>query len=121
MFGFKFSSLQQRYFRFILPTVSAAYLGAPHASNAFASSRERARVNKFLRAGTIGLRAMEEARRIQRSEWQPVLRQWARTHKQNLLAQNRVGTGSTGSYLSYAPLMKRVETALRHVEERWRG
>ncbi|WP_127144603.1 hypothetical protein [Pelagibacterium montanilacus] len=119
--GFKTSELQRRYFNFQLITTPTATKLDRGSFDAVARKREALRVEKFLRTGMLGVRAMDVARKDFRTHWHGSLLSEARSQKRKVVWAGRVGAGSTGTNVSYRSLMKRVEAALRHLGERWQG
>lgn len=127
--GFRFEKLRSRYFDFMLPTFRKRGSGS---KSLVAEWLEKERCIKFMTAGVIGLKAMDEIalekRRARRPELVCHLKQAGRT----IRPEARRGRGAALTFVAYEELNKAVETALRHMseregrrlglyEERWRG
>lgn len=111
---FRFTRLQGRYFRFMLPTFPA---GEPASSleRNIQVWREKRRRSKFALTGVIGLELHDRA-------WASVGRT-ARRRTKGLERRGRVArrraVGVNGTFIAYSALNRRIQTALRHLGESW--
>lgn len=112
--SFRFQTLQGRYFQFWLPTFEHfSRPGDPQA--AVRNALEEERVKKFMRAGVLGLQAMDEARdRIAAGRRKEIRRILGRP----LAQKPRRGKGKTSSLVAFNELSLPVKHALRRLGAR---
>lgn len=113
---FNFAQLQGTYFKFMLPTFIANGVTMGPADQHW----EQARMQRFLNAGVVGLRGMDERRRMQRDGHRKVLTSSLRAKGKNGPQRNRVGLGAAGTLVAYELLNRRVAMALEKLTERER-
>lgn len=115
-----FSSLQGRYFRFMLPTLSGRVVHKTKWREAISVARDRQRLDKFRKAGGIGVKAMDAAV----TETQLNIRKASISdmHDRGMKVplRNRIGKGASGTFIAYEELNERVLTALRSLGARVR-
>lgn len=114
--AFKFQQLQGAFFSFYAPTfqVESAET-APTAAEVISLSLQAERRQKFLKAGVLGLQAMDDA--LDRRA--AAVRLHARKSDRRLSGAKRVGKGSTRLLLAHKPLNLLVAHALRHLGARF--
>lgn len=116
--GLDFTRLQGRYFRFFLPTFSGESAHRPGRRSAFVHWRDRQRALKFGKTGSIGLKAMDEACVEQHTKLKRGVLNDLHSRDLRLPRDRRAGRGSTGSFIAYEELNRRVRTALRNLGQR---
>lgn len=114
--AFRFQTFQGEYFQFRLPT----FRDTSRPENARQSSWaiEACRRAKFLRAGIIGLREMDDAFFMGRERKRARLRKRLGSMQ---APKKRTGRGASSTLVAYEALTRRVATALRHLGERMAG
>jgi len=110
---FRYQTFQRGFFQFRLPTFRDVGLkeNSRHSTRAIEVTRRL----KFLRAGVVGLRAMDDALLLGQKKGR------ARLEKKlgrKLAPKKRTGTGSSSTLVSYEKLSERVAMALRNLGER---
>lgn len=113
-----FSRLQKKFFTFMLPTFQGVRRGR---ESAIQSWKDRQRGEKFLKAGVLGLKAMDDE---QERQMKKMRRRSQRRLSQlglKLKPQPRVGDGRSGTFLAYKEMNERIGVALRHLGERVAG
>lgn len=115
-----FSSLQGRYFRFQLPTLSGRVVHRTKWREAITVARDRQRLEKFRKGGGIGVKAMDVARTKTQNKI-PKATILDLHHKGlKVPLRNRTGIGVAGTFVAYEELNERVLTALRSLGVRVR-
>lgn len=113
---FRFTNLQKEFFAFYLPTFAATDAVPVLNDRAVKEMRSQERVRKFLKAGVVGLQAMDHAWETRRASNRADIAKVLRSRGQPV-ARFKAGKGKHGTLLAYRELNKRVETALRHLAE----
>jgi hypothetical protein len=116
LLNLNFAALQRRYFKFMLPT----FLDQTTTTTSADRHLERARLERFLHVGVLGLRAMDEQRRSQRAKLRPTLVNHVKDRSVDPPAIDRSGVGPSGSFIAYKLMNDRVSMALRKLVERER-
>lgn len=115
-----FSSLQGRYFRFQLATLSGRVVHRTKWRQAITVARDRQRLEKFHKGGGIGVKAMDVARTEMQNKI-PKATILDMHHKGfKVPLRNRTGIGAAGTFVAYEELNERVLTALRSLGVRVR-
>ena len=112
---FKFESLQMAYFRFFVPTFEHAGGGQAGQMRQW---QEKQRRQKFLRAGMIGLEAMDVIQRGSQAEIRKDLRTRMNKQGRKIKPEDRRGRGQSNTYVAYKELNEAVKAALRNLRER---
>lgn len=116
---FRWQTLQGSYFQFRLPTFADVSHLPASAIRSVKERREHQRRTKFLNAGVVGLKAMDEAqRRLNEHRRREVNK--AASSDQRLPAAKRDGAGFYGTLIAYDELTRPVLWALRHLGKRMR-
>jgi|GEM_PF-3217514 len=114
---FKFTTLQKSCFRFMLPTFADTSTMDAGRRKAVKDTREAERRKRFMAAGVVGLKAMDDAwadsRAVQRKDMRAVFRRNEKT-----LKTERVAYGPMQTLVAYEKLNDRVAMALRKLTER---
>jgi len=114
---FKFTTLQKSCFRFMLPTFADTSTMDAGRRKVVKDTREEERRKRFLAAGVVGLKAMDDAwaasRAVQRKDMRAVFRRNGK-----MLKTERVAGGSMQTLVAYEKLNDRVAMALRKLTER---
>lgn len=110
--GFKFSTLQGRYFQFKLPTFREASNLVSSGASATLAEIEKRRAEIFLKSGVVGLNANEEERANERARMLPSMREAFRDAGRTL-KRKRTGQGETGKFVAYAELNHFAARAFR--------
>jgi len=113
---FHFSRLQKEFFAFYLPTFSTNDAVPLMSQRAVKEVRNQERIRKFLKAGVVGLQAMDAAWEMKRSRNRSGIAAVLRSRGQPV-SRFRTGKGKHGTLLAYEELNKRIEVALRHLTE----
>lgn len=109
--NFRFQTMQGRYFQFVLPTFRD--LPAPVTPVGFACSKlEDIRLQRFLLAGVVGLRDMDNARINVRKQDRKLMR---KVLGRPLRRTERAGTGPMLTMKSFDELNNRVGVALANL------
>lgn len=112
-----FARLQKSFFTFVLPT----FLDAGKAGRSFAAAirtwHDQQRVQKFLKTGAIGLKAMDDARERQARRLRKQERGRMVSKGMKMKRPPRVGTHQSGTFLAYEKLNGRISDALRRLGE----
>lgn len=116
--GFRITRLQAKAFAFVLPTFLDPARARPSVRTAAHVWNDRQRMEKFLNAGAIGLKAMDAAldrrmKALRRASQGDLAKKGLK-----LKAPPRTGVGSSGTFVSYEAMNERVGMALRHLRER---
>jgi hypothetical protein len=117
---FRWQTLQGRYFQFRLPTFADVSQMPQTATRLVKEMREDRRRKKFINAGVVGLKAMDDAqRRLNENQRQKANKSAVPGRK--LPSARRSGAGFHGTLVAYEELTNPVIWALRHLGERMRG
>lgn len=111
---FNISGLQRSYFKFMLPTFE------PQKPTMHAADRhwEKQRVLRFLNAGVMGLRAMDEQRLNLRAKSRHALVLRQRSQGSKAAIAVRTGCGPSLTFIAYKEMNSRVTMALGKLMER---
>jgi hypothetical protein len=115
--AFRFQTFQGRYFSFRLPTFAdpGKIAEQEKITTVWLESERR---TKFLNAGVLGLKAMDEARRRQHRMARKAIRQ---NLQRALGPTKRLGTSKEGTFVCYEELTRQVIHALRHLGKRFQS
>jgi hypothetical protein len=111
---FRFTKLQRRFFRFMLPTVGSAFLRMPAVREQMMLYRRQ----RFFAAGVLGVQIMEQAGEEIRQANLPNIRRLHRQAGTKMPAGRRHGKASSGTLVAFAAMNRVVEETLRHLQER---
>jgi len=115
---FPFSRLQNRAFKFMLPSFHDPARLRASWRTAIKVSRDQERMQKFLNAGVIGVMAMDGALGHQVKALRKRSKGDFAERGLKLKLPPRVGKGSSGTFVAYEALNARIGVALRHLGER---
>lgn len=114
----KFSQLQGKFFRFMLPT----FFDPKHTPNqkhaAIRTWQDKERITKFSKTGILGLLAMDDALDRQKKKLRRGAQKDIQQRGLTLKPLPRIGKGTARSLVTYHELNQKVEMALRHLGER---
>ena len=114
----KFSQLQGKFFRFMLPTFFDPK-HIPHSKYATIRTwQDKQRITKFSKTGIIGLLAMDDALDRQRKKQRRSAQKDIHSRGLTLKPLPRIGKGTASSLVAYHELNQKIEMALRHLGER---
>ena len=114
---FRYSRLSTKYFRFRLPTFVMGGKAASDLPGRMSRFREGLRLQKFLASGIIGLVALDTARdRLAKSRRHGLIAYLAAKGK--CIHTRSEVTRVNGSLVAWDEMSRKIEQALRHLEER---
>lgn len=114
----KFSQLQGKFFRFMLPTFFDPKHTPHHKYSATRTWQDKQRITKFSKTGILGLLAMDDALDRQRKKQRRGAQKGFHSRGLTLKPLPRIGKGTARSLVAYHELNQKVEMALRHLGER---
>lgn len=104
--NFKFSRMQRRYFRFMLPTFASVDHLPAGRSRAMHNWIERRRLEKFLSAGMVGLQSMDDAAHRGKVERRTNMRVRFKMDGRRLKPAARIGIGIVGTSVAYEEMSR---------------
>lgn len=110
-----FARLQKSFFTFMLPTFYGTGKAGRPLGAAIKTWHDQQRIQKFLKTGVIGLKAMDDVRARQAKKLRRQERGWMIAKGLKMKRQPRVGTQQTGTFLAYDELNGRVSDALHRL------
>lgn len=114
----KFSQLQGKFFRFMLPTFFDPK-HIPHQKYAAIRTwQDKQRITKFSKTGIIGLLAMDDALDRQKKKLRRSTQKDMHSRGLSLKPLPRTGNGAARALVAYHELNQKIEMALRHLGER---
>lgn len=116
--GLRFSTLQGRFFKFMLPTFPDEQQNGSTRRTAIATWKSRQRMEKFRKTGVIGLEAMDK---VLDQQMKRLRKRSAHHLAQRGLALKplaRRGVGVTGHLVAYAEMNERIGIALTNLGQR---
>lgn len=114
----RFARLQRSFFTFMLPTFLDTGKTARPLGAAIKAWHDQQRIEKFLKTGMIGLKAMDDARERQARRLRKQERGRLVANGLKMKRPSRVGTQKTGAFLAYDELNGRVSDALGELGRR---
>ncbi|MBK3745253.1 hypothetical protein G3A39_39405 [Paraburkholderia aspalathi] len=114
----KFSQLQGKFFRFMLPTFFDQANIPPNTYTAIRTWQDEQRITKFSKTGILGLLAMDDALDRQKKKQRRSAQKDIQHLGLKLKPLPRTGNGSARSLVTYHELNQKVEMALRHLGKR---
>ncbi|MEN3793926.1 hypothetical protein [Fulvimarina sp. MAC3] len=112
---FRFEDLRKPYFDFKLPTFQIPRTGSFAATKRWL---ERNRKLKFLKAGVIGLRMLDEVTAANRKSRRPDIIRALKQEGRKIRSLQRSGSGDELTFLAYEELNKAFEVALASLSKR---
>lgn len=110
--------LQKLFFTFMLPTFLDTEKAGSSRNSAIKAWHDRQRIEKFLKTGVIGLKAMDDALERRRIQMRKDERRRFAMNKLKMKRLPRVGTHKIGTFLAFDELNGRVSDALGRLGER---
>lgn len=115
---FRFTTLQGKFFKFMLPTFRVE----PEWDNRHPNLNvwlDRMKVARFLKTGILGLEWSDLAREHFRKPHLAQMKKSLRHLPANLPVRKRRAAPTTKTYIAYDEVATKIQTALRHLGERW--
>ncbi|TJW51955.1 MAG: hypothetical protein E5X65_20710 [Mesorhizobium sp.] len=116
--SFRFQTLQGRYFQFWLPTFAALSQPVDGPLSAIRNDLEERRRTKFMNAGVLGLKTMDQAQAKIADSRRPDIK---KSLGRPLQSKQRRGTGVSMTLVAFNELSRPVKYALRHLGQRVRS
>ncbi len=116
---FRFTTLQKKFFRFMLPTFQAT----PEKDNLHPMLNvwiDRMRIERFLKTGILGLEWSDRARDHFRKPHLAELKKTRRSASATRAKKKKRPLPVSRNYVAYEDLCWRIQASLRHLGERWR-